>query len=230
MKNSSLLSIHFGPGLKSFALGLAVFLAMTLGANAAVVWKTNRIEVNTTSVENSVVVDFPFTVKGKAPVHIVSVDSGCSCTAVRDVSAAYAPGEDHRLTFDYSIGGRVGTQEREIQVVTDDQPDKPHRLKLIVHIEEMVKVAPRLLVWRIGEEPVEKSVTITLSRPADSKVFSPPPPNDAFAVRLEPADQSGLLRVVVKPKDTRENRNVTLPVPVRVGERQQSITVFLAVR
>ncbi len=206
------------------------FLVTFLGASATVVWKTHRIDVNTTSVEPSVVVDFPFTVKGRTPVRIVSVESGCSCTAVRDVSTAYAPGGKHRLTFDYSVGGRVGTQEREILVVTDDQPDKPHVLKLVVHIEELVKVAPRLLVWRIGEEPVEKSIAVTLSRPADSKVFPPPPPNDLFTARVEPTDQAGLVRVVVKPKGTAETRSVTLPVPVQVGDRRQSVTVFLAVR
>lgn len=197
---------------------------------AKILWSTQVEEIDATSLQESVSARFDFRVDGKKPVKIISIDSGCSCTVARDALAEYAPGQQHSLTFDFTIGGRIGRQEREILLVTDESP-QPQKLTLIVNIEELAKLSTRLLVWKIGESGEEKSVDLIFSRPRHSQLDTPEVNTNDFAIRLETSpERPGHVRIHVKPLGTSERQHGVIRIPVRIDDRPQTLSLFVAVR
>lgn len=197
---------------------------------AKIVWSTQVEEIDATSLQESVSARFDFRVEGKKPVKIISIDSGCSCTVARDGLTEYAPGQQHSLTFDFTVGGRIGRQEREILIVTDESP-QPQKITLIVNIEELARLSTRLLVWKISESGEEKSVDLIFSRPNQSQLDTPKTDSNDFAIRVETSpERPGHVRIQVKPLDTSERRHGVIRIPVLVDDHPQTLSLFVAVR
>ncbi|HRE79969.1 MAG TPA: DUF1573 domain-containing protein [Opitutaceae bacterium] len=224
---------HLPRWQKAPALALTLILttfASLCSLSAKIVWSTQVEEIDATSLQESVSARFDFRIEGKKPVKIISIDSGCSCTVARDALAEYAPGQQHSLTFDFTIGGRIGRQEREILLVTDESP-QPQKLTLIVNIEELAKLSTRLLVWKIAESGEEKSVDLIFSRPGHSQLDTPKTETNDFAIRLETsAERPGHIRIHVKPLDTSERRHGVIRFPVHIDNQAQTLSLFVAVR
>lgn len=69
---------------------------------------------------------------GDAPLHLVDVHPGCSCTVV-DVDRTIPPGAVGRLTATLETDGLHGAQARWVEVATDSREDP--RVKLVLRAE-----------------------------------------------------------------------------------------------
>ena len=209
----------------------ALFLALSAGlANAALVWEHTTIAKTLPVGVEAVEVTFGFTNMGPKPVRIVQIQPSCGCTTATMEKQTFAPGEKGSLTAILDAKGFTGTQEKTIQVISDDDP-KPTTLILRVTIPELVKVYPRLLWWSVGEETKAKEATVTLHADADIKIASVTSDNPAVEISLEPGKEPKHYRLIAKPNSTsaplQAKGTISFETP---GAKPRSYTVFLQVR
>ena len=84
----------------------------------------------------------------------------------------------------FTFAGRTGRQEKAITVATTENPAQPTILKLHVYIEDMVKIEPEIVLWRVGEQPDSKSIRIVIADDSSAKIVSVISDNPALKVRL----------------------------------------------
>jgi uncharacterized protein DUF1573 len=96
----------------------------------------------------------------------------------------YAPGESGEIEVKFSFGGLTGRQLNTITVTTSAAPQKPTILRLRVNIEEVVRIEPQLVFWRVGEQPDSKTVHIAIANGASVKVLRVRSDNPAFELKL----------------------------------------------
>jgi hypothetical protein len=192
----------------------AMVLLLALSPNAgwgSLTWESQRIELTAKAGENQVAVGFRFKNSGQAPVTIVSIQPSCGCTTAELAKRTFTPGETDEIKAVYTFGDIVGHQEKTIQVVTDDAPSQPVVLVLRVNVQELFTCAPRLLLWRIGGEPVEKSVMISPVDPqklksVEIKSLAP----TEVSIRVESLDNGNKYRLLIRPISTAKEFQVSL--------------------
>lgn len=201
-----------------------------LGARAEIVWSKPSQELSASSFDEDVRIGFAFKNTGTQPVRILSVDSGCSCTTVINADLTCAPGASNTLWLLYSPGGRVGRQERDVVVVTDDSPQKPHRLRWVVTIAEWVTLTPKVIFWKLGEAPTAKVMEIAVTAPEEIRLDTPTQQGGDFTLRLEPGPRTGVQRLLVQPKTTDVRQTTVIQIRAHYGERTQTLTAFGAIK
>ncbi|MHA3774351.1 DUF1573 domain-containing protein [Verrucomicrobiota bacterium sgz303538] len=155
---------------------------------------------------------FSFKNTGTTPVKIDDIRTSCGCTTADLTKRTYAPGEQGEITVKFNFGGRTGGLRKVIRVFSSDKPDEPTPLDLIVYVEEPLKVAPALVLWRVGEANTPKPVEITATpeHPVRIKGVSSSNPRLAASLRTVKAGEEYL--VSVKPTDTtlRESAEISV--------------------
>jgi hypothetical protein len=149
--------------------------APVIAAPASLAWETPEQSVAAKPGQESVAVVYPFRNVADHAVRIVSIESGCSCTAATTDKNEFAAGERGELKVKFVLGGRVGRQERVITVVTDDATAPRSIVKLNVDIPELATIRPRLLFWSVGAKPETKTAEIALTFPETSRLETPQP-------------------------------------------------------
>ena len=127
---------------------------------------------------------YKFTNTGNKPVKIESVRTSCGCTTAALSKSEYAPGESGDIEAKFTFSGRTGKQEKTILVATSDAPEQPTILKLHVYIQEVVKIEPEVVLWRVGEQPDPKAIHIAIADDASVKILSVTSDNPALKVKL----------------------------------------------
>jgi len=69
-------------------------------------------------------------------------------------------------------------------VTTSAAPQKPTILRLRVNIEELVRIEPQLVFWRVGEKPDSKTIHVAIGNGALVRVVRVRSDNPAFKVKL----------------------------------------------
>jgi Protein of unknown function (DUF1573) len=134
--------------------------------------------------DKEVVAKYKFTNTGPKPIKIQNVQTSCGCTTAQLNKTYYAPGESGEIETKFTFAGRTGKQEKAITVDTTDNPTQPTILKLHVYIEEMVKIEPEIVLWRVGEQPDSKSIHIMIADNSSAKIVSVISDNPALKVKL----------------------------------------------
>ena len=147
-------------------------------------WENPEQTFNAKPAEQSIVARYRFTNTGKEPVKIVGVSTSCDCTTAAMTKTEYAPGESGEIEVKFSFGGRTGRQVNTISVTTSAAPHQPAILQLRVNIEELVRIEPQLVFWRVGEQPDPKTIHIAIANGASVKVLRVRSDNPAFKVKL----------------------------------------------
>lgn len=147
---------------------------------------------------------FTFTNKGSKTVHILGLQSHCSCLSATLDSASYAAGAKGVGTAEFKVGSFVGRHEKLISVQTDD-PDQPEWLvTFVLDVPEIIKIEPRSLQWWIGDPPDQKTTTVTITGPNPMKItnITATKPNIDFSWKeITPGRE---YQVLVKPQSTKE--------------------------
>ncbi len=213
----------------AFSLILASILLAPCWA-AGLNWEVRERQVSTTAGGEDVSVKFPFVNSSSAPVSITHVDTGCVCTAAKPSKTTYAPGEHGELAVEFTLGGRVGRQERLLTVTTSEAGAQPQELHLVVDIAELITVRPRLVFWAVGDPAAEKTATISLARPALTRLPPPTCSSSDFIARLAPTDRPDVFQLLLTPTNLTAPTNGVVRVEAVIEGKVYPLTVFAAVR
>jgi len=157
--------------MRALALAAALLAFAASGATclAALTW--DRVSASETcwAGEDTTVTVYRFRNSGPSPVKILAADPSCHCTTVDWPDEAIAPGAQGMITATFTIGGRIGQEDKTISVISDDAPDKPTVLALSINIQRVASIDADTVFWKIGEKNVEKQVEVVA---ADAKQLS----------------------------------------------------------
>jgi hypothetical protein len=187
--------------LSLFRAGALLPLAFTV-LQAELVWEPNTRETRADFGQEEVAVTFPFRNAGPAPVTIASIDVSCGCTVPTLEQRTYAPGESGELKLVYRPDGQTGLQSKAVTVKIEGQADRPVTLTLKVDVPRLFDIAPRLVTWPLGGEPVEKLVTIKLHRLPQTTVRIANPEIETLDVALRPGGADGEYVLALRPEST----------------------------
>ena len=144
--------------LRGAAAALLVVLPAT--GEAGLLWERTLEESRSTSAQEKASASFRFKNTGAAPVTIESIRSSCGCTTATLEKREYAPGESGEIVAEFRFGGRVGSQEKTVSVVTAAPDATAVVLTLRVEIEQAFALQPSLVFWRVGEAPEPKRIEL----------------------------------------------------------------------
>jgi hypothetical protein len=152
--------------LASCLLGL---LASAAPSFAALSWDRLSASETCWSGEDTTVTVYRFRNMGPTPVKIIAADPSCHCTSVDWPDKAVLPGAEGVVTATFTIGGRIGQEDKTISVISDDAPEKPTVLALSIYIQRVALIANDSVFWKVGEPNTPKEVEVVA---ADAKQLS----------------------------------------------------------
>lgn len=204
--------------------------ASSAAAAAPLVWEqTDRSVVATPGQETATVV-YAFHNASDHPVQITSINTGCVCTSAELAKDSYAPGEKGELKIQFTLGDRVGRQERLIHLATNDPASPTVMVRLVVDIPELAVVRPRLLFWKVGDALESKTAEIVLTQPEHSEVLEPKSTSAAFTAKLTAGARPGLYRLEITPTSTAETVHGVVHLPAVFHGKSRTLSVFVAVK
>ncbi len=188
-----------------FLLIAWVALAASLAA-APLKFEKSLIEVHAPLDSKTVTEDFKFTNSGDSTVVIRETDAGCSCLSVQvsDGKLSYAPGESGTLRAKFEVGSFQGAVDKQINVWLEGDPDeKPSgTVTMRVHIPQIIAITPRTIKWKVGAEPVTKTVDIDMDYEKPIRVTSVSSSNPDFTAKLVAVEEGKKYRIEVTPTGT----------------------------
>jgi hypothetical protein len=212
---------------------LPFFLLLLLAPLPALAldWKEEKISLSSNTAEEEVSAIFRYANSGAKPVRITEVKTGCDCATPRLSQELLLPGESGELRVQFRIGGRTGLQERHIEVSSSDLEGSAKRLTLVVDIQELLEVRPRLVFWKKGLPAEDKLVRLSLPLPADTRILSVETESTDFTCTLQTGDLArGLHQLSLRPLSTAQATQAQVLVHYEFKGRALSTRIFAAVR
>ena len=188
---------------------LCLFAGSAFGQLA---WETTEQTFHSKPQDKEVVAKYKFTNTGAKPIKIQNVQTSCGCTTAELKKTDYAAGESGEIETKFTFAGRTGKQEKAITVNTTDNPTQPTILKLHVYIEEMVKIEPEIVLWRVGEQPDSKAIHITIADNSSAKIVSVISDNPALKVKLTELKSGKEYEAQITPESAAQPAAATLMI------------------
>jgi len=215
-----------------FLIALLTFAAPAgLTAAGPLRWEATEITVNAPPLAESVEAVFTFTNASDKPATIGDVHSSCGCTVPKLAKKLYAPGESGEIRAVFTIGERIGLQEKAIMVTTSGDEPSHTSLTLRVNIPTLFEVKPYFVIWNVGEATTPKSITLRLLAPdvlGFGSVMSRHAGFDAVAVA---GTEPGRMDIAITPQTTAQGTNGAIVVSLKSPEgRTREITLYAMVR
>ena len=190
----------------------ALLLVLSAAARAgALEWPQTTVEAGTEPFQKTLPLVFAFRNGGTKPVHILDLQTSCSCLAATTDKKVYAPGESGKLTARFSVEDRSGLYERSIMVMTDESAP-PQRLTVRIEVPELVAITPRSLEWSLRSAPAEKSTELRATGALRISFAQATPSNETFAANLETIVPGRVYRLVVRPLSTATVANAAIRI------------------
>jgi hypothetical protein len=189
-----------------------------------------RPDVNTPQVD----AEFQFMNLGQHPVTIRDVKTSCGCTTAALEKKVYQPGEKGSIKAVFTIGDRVGLQQKQIMIQTDSSEEPLVQLTIRAFIPELLKWEPKSVRWELNEPTMSKVVPIATGteqpmnilgvRSTDDRVFAKLKaiePGRKYEVAIAPSVTTGPLRATVWVQtDYPPDRPKVYQIPVEIGQAQ----------
>lgn len=194
---------------------IAVATSPILLCAANLEWSNPRVEQAATLDQEKAEASFHFKNTSTQKISIVDIRTSCGCTTATLEQRTYAPGEEGEIKAVFNLTGRSGIQEKVIQVLSDDAPEKPASLVFIVSIPEAFTIEPRLLIWKKSDapaEPAEQSATLISPHHIPFLVRSVQSENPDFEAKLVTEEEGQRFRIVVKPKSSSKEGRTTVRI------------------
>src|SRR6266571_3377925 len=191
-----------------FAFTLSIIICVT--ARAELKWDQTSIELHPTAAEKQAIGHFKYQNTGDKPVRFKSVRSSCGCTTAQTQKEEVPPGEKGEITATFKIGGRTGTQVKNVTVDTDDPAHAVTVLTLKTVLPEVVEITPSFVYWQSGEAPKPKTIVVRPGKDFpvnDLKVTSS---NLEFSAKVERDKATGEFKIDIAPKQTTSPAATTL--------------------
>jgi hypothetical protein len=190
-------------------IGIFVLVALAEGARAELKWEQTSVELHPTLSDKQAVAHFKYENVGKTPVHFKSVHASCGCTTAQTQKDEVPPGEKGEITATFNIGGRTGTQIKTISVQTDDATTQ---LTLKAVIPQLLELQPMFVMWKNGEEPKAKFITVKANKDAGITKLDVISSMPDFTTKVDPGSAPNEFRISVQPKDTGKPAYSTLTI------------------
>ena len=213
-------------GLGIILLALTVAAASCFGLD----WPVRAIELKADPAKGTCAAVFPFKNTGDKMVVITSVVPSCDCLSPKLAKEFITPGESGELPVTFALAGRSGRSTQTITVTTDDMPQAPVVLQLIVDIPEPVALSARSIFWRVGEPAGEKLIEVIFAEPDKSTLGGVQCAEKSFVIRLEPGTAPGRHRILIRPTDTATLAQATVRLAATVDGRPRILILQVGVK
>ena len=196
----------------------------------ALTWEKTALDLSVEAGSGDLVAEFPFKNEGAAPVTIRELSASCGCTTPTVETRLVPAGGKGVIKVAYAVGDRVGPQSAHITVTTDETEAKPSTLQLRVNIQSAISVTPRLVLWSKADGLVCRTIEIKrLSKTAVS-LGEPKAAGDTLTIDLKPGTEPDSWLLKLTPKSIEAPLTTKIEIPVTVGERATTYSVFAIVR
>src|ERR1700726_2509083 len=192
-------------------LVVAFIAAVALRANCELAFEKTELELHPTAGDETAVGHFKYQNKGDKPIAIKSVTTSCGCTAASAKNSA-DPGEKGEVTATFKIGDRIGTQQKAINVVTDDPTHPPTTLMLKVVIPQVLQLQPEFIFWQAGDPAKSKTIVAKAGKDISIKNLEVSSSSPYFVAKVEPGSAAGEFRINIEPKQTSQAIAATLTI------------------
>jgi hypothetical protein len=160
--------------------------------------------------QGSITAKYQFRNSGSETIKIENVHTSCGCTTAALKKTEYAPGESGEIEAKFNFAGRKGKQEKEILVTTSQAKDKPVVLRLLVDIQDPIKIEPEMVLWRVGDQPDSKKIEITVADDSPARILSVASDNPAINARLSELKPGKEYEIEVTPTNLAQPGGATL--------------------
>lgn len=161
--------------------------------------------------------DFTFKNETADTVILERSETSCPCLkiAIGGGRMIYKPGESGVIRATMDLAALTGTVDKSLAVWVKGDPDKhPSQiLTMRAKIPELVSAEPKgALIWMVGEDPVPKTVTLTMLDSRPIKVTTVTTSSPKFTKEIKVIEEGKKYEITVTPTSTEEMANATIRV------------------
>lgn len=207
----------------------AVLFAVASIAHA-LTWEKTSLNLTIEAGSGNVIAEFPFTNEGATQVTITELKSNCGCTAPTVKSKVISAGGADVLKVVYALGNRVGPQNIQVIVRTDEAGRGPAIINLRIDIQPLISITPRMVHWTKADGPITRVIDIKQLAKSPVRLGEIKTTDDALAVELKSGAESGVWQLSVIPKSVEIPFTTKVEIPIIVGERVTTYSVFAIAR
>lgn len=196
---------------------LLCHIGLALTARADLEWKESRVVLRPAAGAKEAVADFEFTNRGNKAVHIINVQTGCSCTAAALERDTIEPGGVGKVRATYRSADKQGKQTVAVTVSTEEPELRTYELSLEVFLKEFATLAPQSAAWRVGEECTPKHFDVRLASGFTFVGAESTNPDFVVTVGAATPDRA---EFTVMPRDLWAKRSAVIKVKVASPENR----------
>ena len=189
---------------------LSIFLSAT--ARAELKWEQTQVELHPDIGDKEAIGHFKYENTGDKPVRFKSIRTSCGCTVAQTQKEEVPPGEKGEITATLKIGGRTGTQVKNVTVDTDDPAHAVTVLTLKAVLPDMLEITPNFVYWTDGEAPKPKTVVVHPGKNFAVKELKVTSSNLEFSAKVERKNVAGDFKIDIEPKQTTRPAATTLTI------------------
>jgi hypothetical protein len=201
----------------------ATVCVLAPAARASLAWDRTSASETCWAGEDTTVTVYHFKNTGNSPVKIISADPSCHCTSVDWPEKAIAPGAEGAITATFTIGGRIGQEDKTISVISDDAPTAPTVLALSINIQRVATIASDTVFWKVGEKAIEKDVEITAADAKQLASIEAASNDPTLTVQVRRLDEGRRFILAITPSSTDKAAQARIECKANFGSRSLPI-------
>lgn len=172
--------------------------------HAELQWLARRILLEPPAGAVEAFGEFEFINRGTTPIKVVEARSDCGCTVMAPEKSEVLPGEKGKIRAVYHIGSRQGKQSVAVTVTTSEPEAHSYELTVETEIKDFVTLTPRLIFWKVGDDPAAKIFQLTLL--SNYRFLGAESSTTDFLVEVV-GQADGMVQLRVTPRNTWAKRN-----------------------
>ena len=192
---------------RRFSLGLALLsLAFSLPLFGQLNFERPEVALKVAPDQDTLSVEFPFTVKGPEPVTITQYESACSCLSAEiseNGKLIWKPGEKGVVKGNFKLGTLKGKHDKDILLMVKGEA-QPIRLRAKLDIPHLFVIAPPTLFWDLGGEIKSQTFKVDVKHNSAIKITDITSTSDQFKYELKTLKEGWNYEVKVTPLDLKE--------------------------
>lgn len=202
-----------------FYISLFLFLP---SAYANFVFEKHSINEVLRHKKDAVDFEFNFINTSKNKISITDISTTCGCTVAKPDKYSYGYNEKGVIKGTFSIGNRVGLQEKQIIVSTDNLGQSKIVLTISVHIPKIISITPSVLFWRLGDSQASKTAKIEIEKSSNHKIKDIAFDSDAFKLTYEKKDAHNCL-LSITPLETAQSARSSAKIILEDENKDEKI-------
>ncbi len=186
--------------MRVIAKAIAILVILRVSCFAQLQWDSKELELKPSPLDSETVAHFKFKNVGVTGINLNSVSISCDCTTIQWPKSKTAPGDSGDIVATFSIGDRVGLQEKTIVLKSTDAETPQTILTFKVQIPEVIRLEPKFLQWERGDSHAAKTIHVKILNEYPVKALSASSSNPAISTKVEQSKGGEGFDIVVTPK------------------------------